>query len=74
MEHNKKGDRKNSLTEQMPSVLTNSGNVKNSETVVNAFNNFFLTITKNLNLHQVKREDMMLFLFNRCIPYKVSRH
>jgi hypothetical protein len=54
MEHNKKRDRKNTFdSRQMSSLHINSGKVKNPETAANAFNNFFLIITENLNLHQV---------------------
>jgi hypothetical protein len=50
------------FTEQMPSLLTNNETVKDSGTVANAFNNFFLAITESLNLHQVGREDAISFL------------
>jgi hypothetical protein len=36
--------------------------VKDAGTVPNAFNNFFLTITESLNLHQVGGEDAISFL------------
>jgi hypothetical protein len=50
------------LTEQMPSLLTNNGEVKDPGTVANAFNNFFLKITESLNLLQMLREDAVSFL------------
>jgi hypothetical protein len=61
MEHNKKGDRKNTF-EQMPSLLTKNGKEKNPEPVANAVNNFFLTITENLNSHQLGIEHTISFL------------
>jgi hypothetical protein len=59
MEHNKKGEGKNTF-EQMPSLLSNNEKVKDPATVANAFNNFFLT-TESLNLHQAGREDAVSF-------------
>jgi hypothetical protein len=59
MGQNKKGDMENiHLTEQTPSVLTDSGKVKDPGTVTNIFSIFFLAITESLNLHQVRREDV----------------
>jgi hypothetical protein len=46
----------------MPSLLTNNEKVKDLGTVANDFNNFFLTTTESLNLHQVGREDAVSFL------------
>jgi hypothetical protein len=46
----------------MPSLLTNNKNVKDPETLANAFNSFSLTITESLNLHQLGREDAISFL------------
>jgi hypothetical protein len=50
------------VTEQIPSVFTDSGKVKDRGRVVNAFNNFFLTITESLNLHKMGKEDAVSFL------------
>jgi hypothetical protein len=50
------------LTEQMPSLLSNNEKVKDPATVANAFNNFFLTTTEILNLHQAGSKDAVLFL------------
>jgi hypothetical protein len=46
------------------SILINSEKVNDPETVANAFNTFFLTVTKNLNLHHVGREYAFSFLKN----------
>jgi hypothetical protein len=40
------------LTEQTPSLLINNKKVKDPDVIADAFNIFFLTITKNLNLHK----------------------
>jgi hypothetical protein len=50
------------LSEQMPFLLTNNEKAKDLQTVVNDFNNFFLTTTESLNLHQAGREDTVSFL------------
>jgi hypothetical protein len=44
------------LTEQIPPLLINSETVEAPETIENAFNTLFLTITENLKLHQMRRE------------------
>jgi hypothetical protein len=49
------------LTEQM-SLLAKSEKTKDLETVSNDFNNFFLTITENLNSHQMGNENALSFL------------
>jgi hypothetical protein len=49
------------LIKQMTPQFINTGKVKVPETVANAFNNFFLTITGNLNLHKVRKEDTISF-------------
>jgi hypothetical protein len=38
--------------EQSPFLLTNNENIKDPETVPNAFNTFYPTVADNLNLHQ----------------------
>jgi hypothetical protein len=62
MEHSKKETGKVHLTEQIPSVFTEYGKVKDPETVANAFNIFFLTITESLNLHKMGKEDAISIL------------
>jgi hypothetical protein len=52
MEHNKKDTRKMHLLKHSPSVLINTEKVKNPELVAHVFNDFFLTVGENLNLHQ----------------------
>lgn len=41
--------------------LINSKKLKNPENVAVAVNNFFLTVAEILNLHQVGKEDVILF-------------
>jgi hypothetical protein len=48
------------LAEQIPSLFTNSGKVKDPESVANACNNVFITIS--LNLHKMGKEDAISFL------------
>jgi hypothetical protein len=43
-------------------LFINGENVKDPEVTVDAFNNFFLTITENLNLYQEMRGDAISFL------------
>jgi hypothetical protein len=51
------------LTEQVPSLFTDNGQVKAPEMAPNSsFNNVFLTITESLNLHKMGKEDAFLFL------------
>jgi hypothetical protein len=50
------------LSEQMPFLLTNNEKVQDLGTVANGFNNFFLTTTESLNLHQAGIEDAVSFL------------
>jgi hypothetical protein len=57
------------LSEQMPSLLTNNEKVKDLGTVANYFNNFFLTTTESLNLHQAGTEDAVSFL-KAAVPVK----
>jgi hypothetical protein len=45
------------LTEQ-----TNYEKGKDAEIITNVFNNFFLTVIRNLNLHQVGKENAVSFL------------
>jgi hypothetical protein len=40
------------LTEEIPSLLINDEEAKNTDVTADAFNTFLLTITENLNLHQ----------------------
>jgi hypothetical protein len=49
------------VTEQIPSVFPDNVKVKDPETVVNAFNNFFLTITESLNLYKMGKETLFHF-------------
>jgi hypothetical protein len=49
-------------TAQMPAFLTKSKRLKDPENVAVSFNNFFLQVTEILNLHQVGKEDAILFL------------
>jgi hypothetical protein len=59
------------LTEQISSVLINSGKVNDPQIIADAFNTFFLQITENLNLHQEERGDVICFLkhaFPRKFP------
>jgi hypothetical protein len=46
----------------MPPRLINGDEVKDPGKVADAFNNFFLTITENLNLHQARKEDAISLL------------
>jgi hypothetical protein len=55
----KKETGKMHLTEQMPSLLAKSEKAEDLETAVN---NFFLTITENLNLYQMGNENALSFL------------
>jgi hypothetical protein len=41
------------MTKQMPSLLINNEKIKDPEKVANVFNSFFLSVSENLNLHQV---------------------
>jgi hypothetical protein len=50
------------LTEQMPSLLVKSENAEDLKTIANDFNTIFLTITENLNLHQMGTENALSFL------------
>jgi hypothetical protein len=50
------------VTEQVTSLSTDNGKVKDPETVAKAFNIFFLTITESLNLHIMGKEDAISFL------------
>jgi hypothetical protein len=55
----------------MPSLLMNREKVKDKRKVADAFNNFFLTITENSNLHQAGEEDAISSLkdsFPRKFP------
>jgi len=49
-------------TEQVHSIVIKCEKIKGSKNVANAFINFFLTITLILNIHQVEKEDNILFL------------
>jgi hypothetical protein len=42
----------------MPSLLINSNK---KDPPVDVFNSFFISVTKNLNLHQVGKEDPISF-------------
>jgi hypothetical protein len=46
----------------MPSLLAKSEKAKDLETAANNFNKFFVTITENLNLHQMGNENALSFL------------
>jgi hypothetical protein len=46
----------------MPSLLINDEKIKYREKVADVFNNFFLSVAENVNLHQVGREDPISFL------------
>jgi hypothetical protein len=59
------------LTEQIPSLLINDENIKDPKVITLAFNNFSLTITQNLNVHQKVKCDDISFLkeaFSRKFP------
>lgn len=43
-------------------MLMNGEKIKGSKIVANAFINFFLTITWIQNIHQIEKEDNILFL------------
>lgn len=58
----KKEARKLHSTKQMSSLVINNTNLMGLENMATAFNNFFLSVTENLNLHQVWKEDATLFL------------
>jgi hypothetical protein len=45
----------------MPSHLVNGEKVKDPGKDADTFNNFFLAITENLNLHQAGKEDSSHF-------------
>jgi hypothetical protein len=49
-------------TEQIPSFLINSKKLNDPENAAVACNNGFLTLAEILNLHQVGKEDVILFL------------
>jgi hypothetical protein len=55
----------------MPSLLINGEKAKDPEKFIDTFNNFFVTITENLNLHQAGKEDAITLLkesFPRKFP------
>jgi hypothetical protein len=58
------------LPEQMPSLLINEEKVKGPGKVADTFNNFFLTITENLNEHQAGKEDAISLLKD----YLICKH
>ena len=58
----KKEARKLHSTKQMSSLVINNTNLIGLENIATAFNNFFLSVTENLNLHKVWKEDATLFL------------
>jgi hypothetical protein len=45
----------------MPSLLINDEKIKDPEKVVDVFNSFFLSVAKNLNLHEVRKDDPIPF-------------
>ena len=45
----------------MPYILMKDKKIKGSKNVVNAFNNFLLTIIEKLHIHQVQEEDAITF-------------
>jgi hypothetical protein len=53
---------KTHLTEQMQSLLAKSEKAKALKTAANNFNKCFLTITENLNLHQMGNKNALSFL------------
>jgi hypothetical protein len=58
MEYNKTGDWG---TDQMPSILINDEKIKATEKI-DVFNSLFLSVTENLSLHQVSKDDPVYFL------------
>ena len=49
-------------TEQIPTLFVNSQKLKDSKTVADAFNNFFFTVTGQLNVKNLSKGDAILFL------------
>ena len=66
----RKGTAKLHSTEQVPTTLTDSQNMKGSINMASAFNNFFLRTTKELNIciHQVEMEDAVSFFISLELP------
>jgi hypothetical protein len=58
----KKGTGKGHPNEQDPSLLVNNEELTFPSMAVNAFNNFFLTVTEKLNTQKPEKGDVLLFL------------
>jgi hypothetical protein len=41
--------------EQVPSILKNDEELQDPKNMTNAFSNFFITFTENLNIHHVRK-------------------
>jgi len=58
--------------EQIPTLLVYDEKLKDPTNVANAFNNFFVTITKTLNIQQIKNRDTISVLKD-SFPGNLSR-
>jgi len=48
--------------EQFPTLLVNDEKLQEQGNAAKAFNNFFITITEKLNLHQIEKGDAIQIL------------
>jgi len=48
--------------EQFPTLLLNDEKLQDQTYVAKAFNNFFITITEKLNIHQIEKADAIQIL------------
>jgi hypothetical protein len=71
MEHDKERDGKS--TQQVPSTYISSQNMEGSINMANAFNNFFLRTTKELNVNICirSRRKMLCNFFKKYISWEL---
>jgi len=48
--------------EQFPTLLVNDEKLQDQRNAAKAFNNFFITITKKLNIYQIEKGDAIQIL------------
>ena len=48
--------------EQFPTLLVNDETLQDQTYAAKTFNNFFITITEKLNIHQIKKGDAIQVL------------
>jgi len=62
MEHYKEIDRKSTFNGNFPTLLVNDEKLQDQTYAAKAFNNFFITITEKLNIHQIEEGDAIKIL------------